>query len=259
MKASPRGTKHSLLFLERSGYHEETYHTFSYSPLVDDDGVVAGMLCVVVEETERVLSERRLATPARPFGGSRGGPKRKQDVYATLESVFLQHGRDLTFVLACVVAGLQPAGHTGVARADGLNATRFVGMTACSTRHSPRTSFVDAIRASRAAGRRVGGPSPEQPSCCPSRDAFHRLGQDTSAVACLLAGVNPYRPAAETIAFARLVARQVSASLGTVHARSRLNGDGPKARGTRPLQDTVLRQRQSRVPHSPHPHYRPAA
>src|SRR6476469_4375735 len=27
-----------LLFLERSGYPEETYHTFSYSPLADDDG-----------------------------------------------------------------------------------------------------------------------------------------------------------------------------------------------------------------------------
>ncbi len=27
-----------LLFLERSGYQEETYHTFSYSPIADDDG-----------------------------------------------------------------------------------------------------------------------------------------------------------------------------------------------------------------------------
>jgi len=27
-----------LLFLERSGYREETYHTFSYSPLFGDDG-----------------------------------------------------------------------------------------------------------------------------------------------------------------------------------------------------------------------------
>ncbi len=51
-----------LLFLERSGYTEESYHTFSYSPLRDDDGAVVGMLCVVSEETERVLGERRMAT-----------------------------------------------------------------------------------------------------------------------------------------------------------------------------------------------------
>ncbi len=49
-----------LLFLERSGYPEETYHTFSYSPLADDSGAVTGMLCVVTEDTERVIGERRL-------------------------------------------------------------------------------------------------------------------------------------------------------------------------------------------------------
>src|SRR5215831_278866 len=49
-----------LLFLERSGYREETYHTFSYSPLSDDAGTTVGLLCVVSEETERVIGERRL-------------------------------------------------------------------------------------------------------------------------------------------------------------------------------------------------------
>ena len=44
-----------LLFLERSGYREETYHTFSYSPLQGPGGHVSGMLCVVSEETERVI------------------------------------------------------------------------------------------------------------------------------------------------------------------------------------------------------------
>ena len=51
-----------LLFLERLGFPEETYHTFSYSPLADDDGRISGMLCVVTEVTERVVGERRLAT-----------------------------------------------------------------------------------------------------------------------------------------------------------------------------------------------------
>ena len=49
-----------LLFLERSGFPEETYHTFSYSPVYDDENRVAGMLCVVTEVTERVIGERRL-------------------------------------------------------------------------------------------------------------------------------------------------------------------------------------------------------
>jgi PAS domain S-box-containing protein len=49
-----------LLFLERSGFPEETYHTFSYSPVYDDASNIAGMLCVVTEVTERVIGERRL-------------------------------------------------------------------------------------------------------------------------------------------------------------------------------------------------------
>ncbi len=51
-----------MLFLERSGYVEETYHTFSYSPLTDDADAIVGMLCVVSEDTEHVVGERRMAT-----------------------------------------------------------------------------------------------------------------------------------------------------------------------------------------------------
>ncbi|WP_322005217.1 ATP-binding protein [Paraburkholderia tropica] len=59
------------LFLERNGFKEETYHTFSYGPVHDDSGSVQGMLCVVTEETRRVLSERRLATVAQLSGTAR--------------------------------------------------------------------------------------------------------------------------------------------------------------------------------------------
>jgi hypothetical protein len=39
-----------LRFPQRSGYSEETYHTFSYSPIADDAGHVNGLLCVVTEK-----------------------------------------------------------------------------------------------------------------------------------------------------------------------------------------------------------------
>src|SRR5215468_8485479 len=44
-----------LLFLERRGFSEETYHTFSYSPVPDDRGGIGGMICVVNEDTERTI------------------------------------------------------------------------------------------------------------------------------------------------------------------------------------------------------------
>ena len=49
-----------LLLINRRGFLEETYHTFSYSPLRGDGGRVEGIFCAVSEETERVISERRL-------------------------------------------------------------------------------------------------------------------------------------------------------------------------------------------------------
>lgn len=51
-----------LLIIERSGYPEESYHTFSYSALRDDDASIVGMLCVVREDTDRVIAQRRMAT-----------------------------------------------------------------------------------------------------------------------------------------------------------------------------------------------------
>ncbi|WAC93398.1 SpoIIE family protein phosphatase [Mycobacterium sp. Aquia_213] len=51
-----------MLILERSGYPEESYHTFSYSALRDDDASIVGMLCVVREDTDRVIAQRRMAT-----------------------------------------------------------------------------------------------------------------------------------------------------------------------------------------------------
>ena len=50
------------LVMERYGYTEETYFTFSYSPAIDDAGDVGGVFCACTEDTKRVLGERRLRT-----------------------------------------------------------------------------------------------------------------------------------------------------------------------------------------------------
>ncbi|WP_432907305.1 SpoIIE family protein phosphatase [Micromonospora matsumotoense] len=50
-----------LLPMNRHGYWEETYWTYSYSPLHDDDGVVRGVFTAVSDTTERVIGQRRLA------------------------------------------------------------------------------------------------------------------------------------------------------------------------------------------------------
>ena len=58
-----RSTFHKDLPLEmnRKGYLEKTWFTFSYSPVRDEAGVVNGMFCACTDTTEQVLAERQLA------------------------------------------------------------------------------------------------------------------------------------------------------------------------------------------------------
>ena len=55
-----------LLTLERAGYLEEGYFTFSYSPIADPDSHrIGGVFCAVTDNTARVLAERRRVTLLR--------------------------------------------------------------------------------------------------------------------------------------------------------------------------------------------------
>lgn len=56
----PTFTQHGRLVIDRNGFPEETFFTWSYSPLYDDDGTVGGVLDVVVETTDEIRAERRL-------------------------------------------------------------------------------------------------------------------------------------------------------------------------------------------------------
>ncbi len=49
------------LLIRRHGFDEEAWFTFSYSPVRDESGEVAGMFCAVAETTPKVRSERRQA------------------------------------------------------------------------------------------------------------------------------------------------------------------------------------------------------
>ncbi|WP_209668497.1 SpoIIE family protein phosphatase [Amycolatopsis magusensis] len=87
-----------LLFLQRSGYPEETYHTFSYSPLRDDTGAVVGMLCVVSEDTERVIGERRMAT-LRDLGSDPSVVRTEHETLAFSSRQVARNSRDFPFTL----------------------------------------------------------------------------------------------------------------------------------------------------------------
>ena len=54
-----------VLYINRYGYVEETYFTFSYSPVTDEGGAVAGLFCACIETTEKVLAARKIQESER--------------------------------------------------------------------------------------------------------------------------------------------------------------------------------------------------
>jgi PAS domain S-box-containing protein len=50
------------LFMNRGDFFEETYYSFSYSPIRDEQGKVGGLFCVSTEVSPKVINARRLRT-----------------------------------------------------------------------------------------------------------------------------------------------------------------------------------------------------
>jgi hypothetical protein len=86
-----------LLFLERNGFPEETYHTFSYSPVPDDAGNIGGLLCVVTEDTDRTIGERRLRTLRELAARTIDEAKSAIDACQTASEILEHNQRDVPF------------------------------------------------------------------------------------------------------------------------------------------------------------------
>jgi len=212
-----------LLLLERSGYPEETYHTFSYSPLSDDSGAIVGMLCVVTEETDRVIGERRL-TSLRELASEVAGKFTRAEVLDAVRQGLGGNLRDLPFAL------------TYLFDADGL--ARLAGVTGVGAGHAIAPAVIDPADpdaiwpAAEVRDRRVtvmatglDGRFDEIPSGGWEKSPMEaviapiaRQGQDEPA-GFLVAGVNPYRRHDETwFGFINLITGQIASGLANADA-----------------------------------------
>lgn len=211
-----------LLFLDRSGYREETYHTFSYSPILGPDGTNTGMLCVVMEDTGRVLGERQLAelsilaaalvdanTKAEVFSAIERGLADQKDIPFALVYLFDEGGSKLNLVARCGIG----ESHRAAATQIGKDAAECPWPIAALASSEPVT--IDDLRSlfnDLPTGR--WDRPPEQARLVP----FVRKGQSTPA-GVFIVGVNPYRQLDGSYAgFLDLIAGQIAASITNAEA-----------------------------------------
>ena len=87
-----------LLIMDRFGYPEETYFTFSYSPIRNEQGDVGGLFCAVTEDTQKVVGERRLRLLREVAATSSKNHTPEQVCVAAAECIS-RNARDLPFAL----------------------------------------------------------------------------------------------------------------------------------------------------------------
>lgn len=98
MAGTAVGAEDWMLPLDRHGYLEECYFTFSYSPIRAENGVVAGVHVTVTETTARVLHERRLRT-LRDVAASAAEAKAEDQAWTGASHALSQNIEDLPFAL----------------------------------------------------------------------------------------------------------------------------------------------------------------
>ena len=215
-----------LLFLERSGYREETYHTFSYSPLSGDDGTVAGHLCVVTEETDRVIGERRLKT-LRSLAGELSKMITEEEVVSCIARCLGENQKDLPFTLLYLFR-------------DDDKEARLACQTGMAEHHQAAPESIQFSETNQPwpVGDLLDGKDSiivenlldrfeSVPSGFWDKSPWRALvlpitsqGQDKPA-GVIVAGLNPYRPLDVSYAgFINLVAGQIAASIANARAYS---------------------------------------
>jgi hypothetical protein len=90
------GADDAAIFLNRAGYVEEFYCSFSYSPLINEFREIEGVFTMVPEKTTRVIGERRLRTVQQLGVGTRE-PRRPREVLKASAEVFAGNNADIPF------------------------------------------------------------------------------------------------------------------------------------------------------------------
>jgi signal transduction histidine kinase len=208
-----------LLLMDRHGYVEETYFTFSYSPLSDDDGRIAGNFCVVTEDTDRVIGERRLAL-LRDLATCLAQANGENEIFTGVGPCLAIEPRDLPFSRLYIFdadnrrgrlvaeSGFGDGGAAGAAL--DLDDPAAVWGLADIAAGAPMVTLAGAPDAPRGAWDRA----PSEVLVLP----IAQQGQPTPAGA-FVVGLNPYRPLDEAYrSFIGLIAGQLAAALANARA-----------------------------------------
>ncbi|MES2792679.1 MAG: ATP-binding protein [Planctomycetota bacterium] len=212
-----------LLIMERNGYPEETYYTFSYSPIPDDEGGNGGIICANTDDTHRIIGERQLAL-LRELATKTADARTFDDACARSVRCLESNPRDIPFALIylvdpeknCVVLGgtsgiTQNLSH--IPQSVSLDShSKWPFAEVLNTHHPQMMTDLSLIQ--NCLPTTVWPQRPTQAVAVPIAPS----GQNGKS-GVLIIGLNPFRLFDDSYqAFIDLVAAQISASIANAQA-----------------------------------------
>ena len=212
-----------LLIMERNGYKEETYYTFSYSPVPNDDGENQGIICANTENTGQIIGERRVAL-LREIASATGNARTSDEACRLGAAGLGSNPKDICFALIYTenetralleLRGNLRVGYGTPAAPATLRTDEDTVWPINTAMHTHEVQIV------RDLGRHLpplsGGFWNEAPQTAAVVPLIASGGTGKSGV--LIVGLNPYcLPDDNYTGFLKLVAGQISASIANAEA-----------------------------------------
>lgn len=223
----PTGEADLLMPLVRSSYLEETYLTFSFAPLADDDGNPSGIFCTATENTGQVIARRQLDC-LRLLASQCASAESARDACRLAAQALGRQRRDIPFALLYLLdstgSRVESVASTGLSRIP----NDVPGVGRVNPSEDPWQLTVAAASRTPLLIDRVPGIIDRtlvSPEVIPRQALAIPLAQaGADAPKCILVtGINPMRPMEESRRFFELITAQVETAIS--NARMRENAD----------------------------------
>lgn len=212
------------LIMVRNGYPEETYYTFSYTPIPGDKGGTAGMICANTDDTGRIIGERQLRT-LKDLGKKLAGVKTVSEVYENTMEVLESNTKDFPFAVLYTIdndgSTAKITGYAGISRSQDI----FPQMIDLAQSVESNSQFCKAFDKNENVVAAIKTASSNLPKGPWEVEATHfiYIPITTSGAshpnAIIVAALNPYRLFDESFRqFTTLIADQVALEINNVLA-----------------------------------------
>ena len=200
-----------MLIMERNGYPEETYYTYSYSPVPNDEGGQGGLICANTDDTRRVITERQIVTLKDLAAGTANCRNRHHACELSIAAL-ASNPRDLPFALISL-AGEGEGFATWVTSAGAEGLSDHARWPIDEVRRSAQTQVVqlpDEAALPCGAWPKPPTEAAVVPIMGPARDA---------PIGVLVAGLNRFRRFDDSYRdFLNLIAGQIGAAMAAAEA-----------------------------------------